>query len=1134
MMVLDRDPRRIDTWPVSLSQPPRPERPLERSIQRPRKWHNSFRRRPRKQMFFGNGIAWTLVMLLAFLSSTYAALLEFENCLATTIINSNPQQLQFVPLNVSVSFNLSDPLYPLDVIVYGNVTGTADRRADYPSPSDPQWQDSNVTVGKIEDLDVANNNYSTLISSVQVVSFTPYSEASRFCDSVIQGGCPLGPVFYANTSDLSELRAFSISNDMVSSYRFSSLYTTLSIISGDAAADRLGCISLNITPDLGSTVKGALAYVPLAILILVGMATISAAIYSPWGTTDPFRWTSNYGRDEDILRLVTPGFGDCLQYIQFVVLTGALSLNYPGYYQPVVSQAAWSSLMFNQSFFGTEHNPVVDGVYAVNGSRGLDRLEKYVGMDGVRDVWPAMMVWLLAILGIVIILIQLAFASRWVYRELANVPEEDLRAKNMPFTVGNVIRIVYNFFFLPLISISFFQLIVASESPAYSVGLAGVVLFILICFSIWIVRLIITTKPVSCLFDDLPTLLLYGPLYNTFCDDAASYASIPIFISFIRGMAIGALQTSGIAQIVVLAICEVVSVLTILAFRPFTSPSSMNLYHICFSIIRFLTILLSIVFVPSLGISQAARAWIGYVILLLHGLVLVFGFFLNALQTLIEVVAHLLGAGGNEAGATRGGLVKVFGMRQLSRRLPRRDVVTRQSMASDAAMLAHTDDRLSSQFDGSRPRSLSGSSALLLNRATASESKGSGIYEFGSAYDRSHSRANSAGLYTPTTPGGFQGSGYQTTGSNSPKIGPVFAIHPQDPYYRPPRPRKRMSERGYSDDFERRRSSGIYRDAHFADADDDDVIEGPSVSRRGTPTPAYIPAPKDDLDLDDPRKSRKDYAVREVDFYYRVRGPPLSHTGTRKLKTGPADPTGPVSSATGFFRNLLRGKTKEKGKGFEVVRSARAPPQRLPPAEEEFNEPYSDEPANQTTAQGAAALTEDGPQQDSDRNGDNQPRDAEISLPPIDAGGTIELPSRVGSRRSTTTPPPAPLTPPRRSSKRRGSHSTPPKDEHEPPTNTTTLNLPGQSSGTARLPFSANSSPSRRYSLASNSASTASSHPQTNERSGRSRVERPSSVGYVAQHRTRDNIHLPVTDEPSFTESAAELVNEISREGSRA
>jgi hypothetical protein len=34
---------------------------------------------------------------------------------------------------------------------------------------------------------------------VDVVSFSPYNDASRFCDAVTQGGpCPLGPVFYAN------------------------------------------------------------------------------------------------------------------------------------------------------------------------------------------------------------------------------------------------------------------------------------------------------------------------------------------------------------------------------------------------------------------------------------------------------------------------------------------------------------------------------------------------------------------------------------------------------------------------------------------------------------------------------------------------------------------------------------------------------------------------------------------------------------------------------------------------------------------------------------------------------------------------------------------------------------------------
>lgn len=368
-------------------------------------------------------------------------------------------------------------------------------------------------------------------------------------------------------------------------------------------------------------------------------------------------------------------------------------------------------------------------------------------------------------------------------------------------------------------------------------------------------------------------------------------------------------------------------------------------------------------------------------------------------------------------------------------------------------------------------------------------------------------------------------------------------------------------------------------------ADDDDIIEGPSISGRATPVPAYIPAPKDDLDIDDPRQSQKDYAVREVDFYYRVRGPPLSQSGTRKLKTGPADPTGPVSSATGFFRNLFRGKTKEKGKGFEVVRSSRAPPPGLFPEGEEYHEPYSDEPGDHAAsgaagaeAGAASAAAASGPRghkrQASEADslyrssGDEEDTDssdeyhrpsnnAPLSLPQVDAGGAIELPSRLGSRR-TSRPPSLVLETPSNPGQAQGSaRSVDLGDEHmsqkslpavkEAVTgDSRDLNAHGEpvfppnqlhpaSSGTGRLPFSATSSPSRdrNFSIASTTASTSSSRHHAHEGHGQSRMERPSSVGYVAQHRTRDYIHEASPDEPSFTGSAAELVDEPHHEGER-
>ena len=487
-------------------------------------------------------------------------------------------------------------------------------------------------------------------------------------------------------------------------------------------------------------------------------------------------------------------------------------------------------------------------------------------------------------------------------------------------------------------------------------------------------------------------------------------------------------------------------------------------------------------------------------------------------------------------------------MRQLSRRVPRRDVVTRQSMGSEAGMLTPADDTLSSPLDGSRARSLSGSSALLLSRAAASDGRASAMVESASGRAGS-SRGNSSGL-SPTVPKintALHSSGYQQAGSSTPRSSPVFGMQSHDPYYRPPRPRKKTMDTDASGEGRAGASSNAPRSAHFTESAED--MDGPS--ERETPMPAYIPAPKDDLDLDDARPPRKDkdYAVREVDFYYRVRGPPLSHTGTRKLKTGPADPTGPVSSATGFFRNLLRGKTKEKGKGFEVVRSTRAPPQGIMGEGEEFHEPYRDEPeegsrpANQASDSGPYR-DKDGPDGNQNDN-DNRPDDQVPSLPPVDSGGGIELPNRMGSQNSSHAPS---TTISRHNSTRQPSVSSSgplgavaeattnePRDPNDPdhvvPSTPTTQLQP--TSGPGRLPFSTASSPSRDrdFSVASTapSVTTTSSRRVGNDPDGsvRSRVDRPSSMGYVASHRTQDNIHQASPDDMSFAESAAELVDDV-------
>ncbi|KAL2137062.1 hypothetical protein VTI74DRAFT_9668 [Chaetomium olivicolor] len=810
--------------------------------------------------------------------------------------------------------------------MWGNVTG-AFTNVTLPPPESPDWADPKKTDGKIMDVPEPNSpnpKLTTLHSKIEMLSYEPWSENTNFCNtSLTNASCPLAPVFAPANSSLIpyNLPSVTIMNDFYSTYAFSSLTATFIIIYGDTKGTNIGCVSAAVTPDLGD-LKWMLKFLPLLVLLFVGVATVFAGIFSPWGAADIFHWSSNYGRDPDLLRLVTPGFGDCLQYIQFVVLTGGLTLNYPGFYQPIVSQGSWATLMFNQSF--VSHEPgwisVQDGIYITNGTYGLQKLAQLVGMGNVSDIWAGMIVWLLVIIAGMIVLVQAGFIVQWLYRFVKKIPEEDFRAKNVPFTLGNVIRIVLNYFLLPIVALSTFQLVVAGDSPAYTVALAVVTLILIIGFAAWLLYLIFTTKPRAFLFDDLPTVLLYGPLYNTYSDEAAAFTLIPLLLTFVRGIAVGAVQPSGVAQVVLLAICEVIQILTLHAFRPFHSPTSMNAYHTLFSALRLITVLLMVAFVPSLGVTDGPKGWIGYAILVAHAGVLILGFLLNAVQTMVEVVARMLGAGGDDIrGQSRGGLSKIFGMRQLSRRMSRRETgPSRQSQLSSSAMLdADEVSKNGYVMPGGRVRSESaGSMGMLMHRRHRSSSALDSL-----SLDPGRNLDSGASSFTPTTPGEASTFSYLPSPKQVARPQGPFGLQTPDPYYRPPRQRRPTIESSASPSV---RTSGPWKNSEWAQKRlslagsgtvGDPAESGAQIMRDSTPAPYALPfAP------------RADYSTREVDFYYGVRGERLnSDAPNRKLGTGPADPTGPIASAASWFWGMFGKKGKDKGKGFEVVRSSRMP-----------------------------------------------------------------------------------------------------------------------------------------------------------------------------------------------------------------
>ena len=565
-------------------------------------------------------------------------------------------------------------------------------------------------------------------------------------------------------------------------------------------------------------------------------------------------------------------------------------------------------------------------------------------------------------------------------------------------------------------------------------------------------------------------------------------------------------------------------------------------------------------------------------------------------------------------------------MRQLSRRNPRRPGKARNSVGSDAAMLGHENDQKSVRLNGGRSRSMSGSSAILLNRQPASDGRASLGLDSISAVGGGHSHTGSGGApYTPSTPGGVStfsntvGAGQNATQGGSPREGIVNlkSAEAADPYYRPPRPR-RVTMDPFSPATRNRGSwtSGDWTkrwSMHSPEQDSSpDPMEGPSASGRVTPLPANLGNARDrsDSNGDESRRSKTDYAIREVDFYYGVRGPALSNLPTRRLKTGPADPTGPVSSASGWFKGLFGGKTKEKGKGFEVVRSSRVPQLTTPEGEIALadQKPYKDDPERTPPSKprefelddegdavggGTRHLPEANPslspsedeyeiESSSDEDNLSRLRPNDISqfppsLPTIEAGPDIKLPSRIASRASskpsrasTQKSTHVPLTILRGDSRRNSLQAKTDldSDDGRPSIGVASSqqsarigsslqrrelslarDLQSSSSISQRLPFGLTPSSSvsnKQLSIDTNSPVSDLLYPRQNvddnqladDQHSPSVLDsfdrsvprnRPSSLGYVQQHRASDNVHIADPNDEPFQESTAELIDDGSR-----
>jgi hypothetical protein len=140
-----------------------------------------------------------MLLVLSVATPAAAVMLEFDNCLPDSYLLSNPPLLQWVPLYLDAVFDTKTPSNNLQVIVWGNVTGSQTLDT-LPPPNDPYWKETNETNGKIDETPYIDTLATTLVRRVNVLTYEPWNDRSNFCtQSLVNGTCPLPPVFdYSN------------------------------------------------------------------------------------------------------------------------------------------------------------------------------------------------------------------------------------------------------------------------------------------------------------------------------------------------------------------------------------------------------------------------------------------------------------------------------------------------------------------------------------------------------------------------------------------------------------------------------------------------------------------------------------------------------------------------------------------------------------------------------------------------------------------------------------------------------------------------------------------------------------------------------------------------------------------------
>ncbi|KAK1999628.1 hypothetical protein LX36DRAFT_655332 [Colletotrichum falcatum] len=639
----------------------------------------------------------------------------------------------------------------------------------------------------------------------------------------------------------------SVANDIASMPPLATFHITLHLQGADS--EEISCQQANITPALTPTMSSAITYSISALFTFVLLVGIARSVYSTPVTLDD---------DEPRpIRTVLPNVGDCLQYLQFIFLTGGLSLRYPGFYQPVVSHLSWWSLFVDGPVtHGRVYESVEDGIYVLNGTYGgtygLELMTQIAGAPMSMDTWLNMVILIFIVASSIALVLKVSLIVNR-NRDPGSRPSQSGGGLRQACT--RILRVILSYFMFPLTAFSFYQLDQASWLPVYHTSMAAVLIVVMMAAFVWLI-LQIPTRNLGALLFDSTKRYRQLPTSQDFRRQDERFIFIIFALTFIRGAVVGGLQISGVAQLAVLAACELVLLASIAGFQAYSTFSVGSVA----ATIRLCSLVFLVTFLPGIA-TTGIKSAIGYLLLSVHAGMLVLGFFVPAACDLVRMVKTWWTAPKPD----------VYGLRELRRREVSRSNLSSMYTTNELDTSSpEPDDHEESNTGYLRPKYMPDSpGTMYLNPTTTS-----------SRYFRSS--RSSASISSVDRPRGLCSPMYSPsrTVSTSTSIAS-----------------KHSAQLSASTASPSRLSESIWEE------------EETSATSQASPTSA-------DSGPLGPRWN--DYSFREADLYYGVPRPPAAGRASEELPR-PSAPLPSFRSSSGFWAKVT-GQAGASEQGFQVSR----------------------------------------------------------------------------------------------------------------------------------------------------------------------------------------------------------------------